>query len=62
MAENRQSRQKYRAITKSILASFAFFELSYLVTGVVILVLGATWFMMKGTYLHSIVITENLIE
>lgn len=58
---NRQKRQKYRAISRSILSSFALLEISYLLTGVFILVLGTMWDMTLGANLHSIVITKNFI-
>lgn len=61
MLGSRQKCKKYRAISKSILGSFALLEISYLLSGVFILVLGTLWDMTLGVNLHSIVITKNFI-
>ncbi|RHZ68879.1 hypothetical protein Glove_292g43 [Diversispora epigaea] len=54
-------RNRYRAISKPILFSFAFFELLHLVTGILIISLGVIWLATLEVDLRGIVITKNLL-
>ncbi|CAG8611653.1 7384_t:CDS:2 [Dentiscutata erythropus] len=51
----------YRAISRPVLVSYAVIEFFYFATGVVMIILGALWFMTFGENLRSIVITRNLL-